>query len=260
MVKKTTFLNQSRPLLTCMIQAATPTDARLAIRNASFDGCDAFGFQQCQMGLEYRDEGTIRGLFRLMGGKPIYVTNYRGAKNTGMSDDELAEGLVELIRRGATLADVIGDLYAPAPLELTKDEQAIDKQRRLIERIHEEGGEVLMSSHVLRYLPAEQVLEIAFEQKRRGADVVKIVTAGNSDEEEIDNLRTTQLLAKELDIPFLFLSGGTHCKRHRMLGFAFGCNLVLCVGRYDALATTSQPMLHAERAIVDHLDFVPDVR
>ncbi len=260
MYKKPTFLHQSRPILTCMIQARTPGEARLTIRNASYDGCDAFGFQQCQLGKEYRDEGTIRGLFAAMSNKPIYVTNYRYANNTGMSDDELADGLVELIQRGATLADVMGDFYCPHPIQMTDNAEAIDKQRRLIERIHEAGGEVLMSAHVLKYIPAEQVLEIAFEQKRRGADVVKIVTAANSDEEEIDNLHTTQLLAKELDIPFLFLSGGTHNKRHRTLGFAFGCDLVLCVERYDGLSTQSQPLLRAMRTIVDTLDYIPDVR
>ena len=260
MQNKPTFLHQSRPLLTCMIQAANPTDAALTIRNAAFDGCDAYGFQQCQMGLEYRDDKTMRGLFSQMAGKPVYVTNYRGAKNQGMSDDELADGLVTLIHQGATLADVIGDFYCPDPIQLTMDPTAVDKQRRLIDRIHEAGGEVLMSSHVMKYTPAEEVLRIAFEQKKRGADVVKIVTAGNSDEEELDNLRTTQLLAKELDIPFLFLSGGTHNKRHRTLGFAFGCNIILCVERYDHLSTRSQPLLHAMRTIVDHLDYYPDIR
>ena len=254
MLNKPTFLHQSRPLLTCMIQARTPADAMLTIRNA------AYGFQQCQMELSCRDDKTIRNLFAQMCGKPVYVTNYRGAKNQGMTDDELADGLVTLIRQGATLADVIGDFFCPDPIQLTMDPTAIDKQRRLIDRIHEAGGEVLMSSHVLRYTPAEEVLRIAFEQKKRGADVVKIVTAGNSDEEELDNLRTTQLLAKELDIPFLFLSGGTHNKRHRTLGFTFGCSIILCVDRYDPISTQSQPLLHAMRKIVDHLDYYPNVR
>ena len=260
MQNKPTFLNQSRPLLTCMIQARTPADAMLTIRNAAFDGCDAYGFQQCQMERQYRDDKTMRNLFAQMCGKPVYVTNYRGAKNQGMTDDELADGLVTLIKQGATLADVIGDFFCPDPIQLTMDPGAIDKQRRLIDRIHEAGGEVLMSSHVLKYTPAEEVLRIAFEQKKRGADVVKIVTAGNTDEEELDNLRTTQLLAGELDIPFLFLSGGTHNKRHRTLGFAFGCNMILCVDRYDSLSTQSQPLLHAMRKIVDHLDYYPNLR
>jgi len=260
MQNKPTFLNQSRPLLTCMIQARTPADAMLTIRNAAFDGCDAYGFQQCQMERQYRDDKTMRNLFAQMCGKPVYVTNYRGAQNQGMTDDELADGLVTLIRQGATLADVIGDFFCPDPIQLTMDPGAVDKQRRLIDRIHEAGGEVLMSSHVLKYTPAEEVLRIAFEQKKRGADVVKIVTAGNSDEEELDNLRTTQLLAGELDIPFLFLSGGTHNKRHRTLGFAFGCNMILCVDRYDSLSPPSQPLLHAQRKIGDHLEYYPNIR
>ncbi|MBR5444476.1 MAG: hypothetical protein IKV57_00030, partial [Clostridia bacterium] len=66
--------------------------------------------------------------------------------------------------------------------------------------------------------------------------------------------------AKELDAPFLFISGGTHYKRHRTLGFAFGCSMILCVERYDHLSTRSQPLLRAMREIVDHLDYVPDVR
>ncbi|MBQ4607023.1 MAG: hypothetical protein IJB15_09965, partial [Clostridia bacterium] len=80
MLNKPTFLHQSRPLLTCMIQARTPADAMLTIRNAAFDGCDAYGFQQCQMELSCRDDKTIRNLFAQMCGKPVYVTNYRGAK------------------------------------------------------------------------------------------------------------------------------------------------------------------------------------
>lgn len=260
MQMKPTFLHQSRPILTCMIQARTIMDATLTVRNAAFSGCDAFGFQQCQLEKQYRDDATIRGLFAQMANKPIYVTNYRGGLNQGMTDEELSEGLITLIHQGATLADVPADTYCPDPIQLTMDQTAIDKQMKLIDRIHKAGGEVLMSSHVLKYIPAEEVLRIAFEQKKRGADVVKIVTAGNSDEEEIDNLHTTQLLAKELDIPFLFLSGGTHNKRHRTLGFAFGCNIVLCVERYDGLSTRSQPLLQPMRQIIDTLDYIPDVR
>ncbi len=243
-----------------MIQAATPTDAKMLIRNAAFDGCDAYGYQNCQMGLEYRTEGIIRDLYNQMSGKPIYVTNYKNNRNEGRDEADLMDELVRLIEYGATLADIPGDTFCPDPIQMTKDEVAIDRQRRVIERIHEAGGEVLMSAHVMKYLNGEQVLEIAHEQKRRGADVVKIVTAANSDDEEIENLRTTQLLARELDGPFLFISGGTHNKRHRMLGFAFGCSMVLCVGRYDPLATMAQPLLRAEREIVTNLDYYPSVR
>lgn len=46
------------------------------------------------------------------------------------------------------------------------------------------------------------------EHKRRGADISKIVTAAENMEQQIENLRITNLLKQELGIPFLFLSGG----------------------------------------------------
>lgn len=83
------------------------------------------------------------------------------------------------------------------------------KQKRLIDKIHGMGKEVLISSHIYKFTEAEKVLEIAYAHQSRGADIVKIVT-GAGNEEKIENLRITNLLKKELDVPFLFLSAGTH--------------------------------------------------
>ena len=138
-------------------------------------------------------------------------------------------------------------------------QDAIDKQMRLIDQIHNMGKEVLMSSHVLKFTPAETVLEIAYEQKKRGADIVKIVTAANSDEEQMENLRITTLLKKELDIPFLFLSGGTHSKIHRMIGPQLGCISYLAVREHDERAVPTQPTIIAAKAVRDNFDYMPDI-
>ncbi len=253
---KPTFLGHSEPLYCCMIQTRTPDNAFSTIRRAIDGGCTAFGFQQCQLEHEYRTESTIRSIFEAMEGRPVYVTNYRGGRNTGMTDDEIADGLVTLVERGATLCDIMGDLFCRHPLELTDDAGAIDKQRRLIDRIHQAGGEVLMSSHVLKYTPAEEVLRIALEQQKRGADIVKIVTAANSEAEQLENLRITSLLKETLDVPFLFLSGGTHYALHRMIGPMLGCVMYLCVQEYDELATKSQPLLADVRAVREHFPYL----
>lgn len=258
MKNKPTFLGHSRPLLCCMIQAENPADAINTARNAAFDGCDAYGFQQCKLNTKYRDKETIQSIFAQMEDKPIYVTNYRSAFNEGMSDDELADGLLKLVDYGANLCDVIGDMYAtPHPIQMTEDAEAILKQRRLIERIHEAGGEVLMSSHIMKFTPAEEVLRVAKEQQRRGADIVKIVTAANSEAEELENLRITNLLSEELDIPFLFLSGGSHYKLHRMIGPMLGCVMYLCVQQHDALSTKAQPVLRSVREVLTNFDYKP---
>ncbi|NMA08416.1 MAG: type I 3-dehydroquinate dehydratase [Clostridiales bacterium] len=255
MNRKPTFLRQNRPMITCMIQEPTPTEVQLVIRNAAYDGCDAYGFQMESLEKQYRDEDTLRGIFAAMRNKPAYVTNYRGGQNEGMSDAELTEGLITLLRCGATLLDVTGDCYDPQPEQMTYDAAAVKKQRELIARIHEMGGEVLMSSHVMRFLPGDEVLRIAQEQASRGADIAKIVTAANSEDEELENLRTTQLLRRELEIPFLFLSGGSHNRLHRTIGPLLGCTMWLTVQRYDKYSTRAQPVCRAIRAIADNFDY-----
>ena len=107
---------------------------------------------------------------------------------------ELADGIVVLAESGATLCDVMGDMFCKHPEELTDNDEAIQKQMKLIDKLHGKGVQVLMSSHLYKFAPAERVLEIAFEQKRRGADIIKIVTAADNMEQQIENLRITNFL------------------------------------------------------------------
>lgn len=230
-----------KPLLTVMLQCATEDRAIELIRKANNEGADAYGLQVEVLKPEYHSEKSYKKLFEEMA-KPVYVTNYRTSNNDGKSDDELAEGIVTLAECGATLCDVMGDLYCRHPEELTEDKTAIEKQMKLIDTLHEKGAEVLMSSHLYKYAPAERVLEIAFEQKRRGADVIKIVTKADDMAQQMENLRITTLLKKELGAPFLFLSGG-ECSIHRRLGIKLGCQMGLCVYEHDEFSTPAQPLL-----------------
>ena len=109
-----------------------------------------------------------------------------------------------------------------------------------------------MSSHVLKFTPAERVLEIALEQKRRGADICKIVTGAETVAEEIENLRIIDLLKRELSIPFLFLSGG-EARLLRRVGATLGNCMTLCVHEHDAFSTPLQPLLSDMRILNDVL-------
>ena len=120
----------------------------------------------------------------------------------------------------------------------------------LIEELHKCGAEVLMSSHVRKFVSAERVLEIAREHERRGADICKIVTGAENTEQQIENLRIINLLKENLKIPFLFLAGG-ECRILRRIGGNIGCCMYLCVHEYDELATKSQPLLRDVRIIRD---------
>ena len=250
---KPTFL-KNNPLLTVMLQCEMPETAIGRIRNANLLGAEAYGLQVESLKPEYQNPETYRKIFQEMKGRPVYVTNYRWKSNAGKTDDQLAEGLITLAESGATLCDVIGDLFCKHPEELSDDSDAMKKQIELIDTLHQKCAEVLMSSHVCKYTPAERVLEIAMEQKRRGADIIKIVTYANSMEEQIENLRITDLLKRELGAPFLFLSGG-ECTLHRRLGMKLGCCMCLCVYEHDHLSTPTQPLLQTMKTVRDMIDF-----
>ncbi len=248
------FLCKADPMLTVMLQCETPEVAIGRIRNANCLGADAYGLQVETLKPEYHNPETYQRIFREMKGRPSYVTYYRYQTNKGKTDEELAEGLVTLAKSGATLCDVMGDYYCRHPEELTDDKTAIQKQMELIDRIHSEGAEVLMSSHICKFTPAERVLEVALEQKHRGADIIKIVTSAETMEQQIENLRIHDLLKRELGAPFLFLSSG-ECKLHRRLGIHLGCCMSLCVYEHDALSTATQPLLSTMKTVRDMIDF-----
>ena len=247
-----TFLNQSRPMLTVMLQCETPETAIGRIRNANMLGADAYGLQVESLKHEYHNPDTYKKIFVEMKGRPCYVTNYRSANNAGKTDDELAEGLVVLAQSGATLCDVVGDLFCKHPEELTEDSVAIEKQMALIETLHCLGAEVLMSSHIHIYTPAERVLEIALEHQRRGADISKIVTGAETEKEEIENLKIVNMLKEKLDIPFLFLCNGK-CRIFRKIAGEFGNCMYLCVYEHDEISSKNQPLLKNVKAVRDNL-------
>ncbi len=250
---KPTFLKAEKPLLVSMVQAEDPDRIKALVTASLAEGAEAFGMQFCRMKPEYRNRETYKALFDFAAPLPCYVTNYRKhGSNEGKRDDVLAAELLELADCGATLCDVMGDYFDPCEGELTMNGDAVKKQMALIDALHERGAEVLMSSHVLKFTPAERVLEIAREHERRGADICKIVTGAENMAQQIENLRIITLLKENLKIPFLFLTGG-ECRISRRLGGTLGNCMFLCVHEYDALATLSQPLLCEMKAIRDLL-------
>lgn len=249
---KPTFLKYNNPLLTVMVQADNPDRVKYLIDKSLPQGAEAFGMQFEQMKGEYRNEETYKMLFSYAKEKPVYVTNYRFAQNEGKTDETLAEELLEFADCGATLCDVMGDYFDKQPDELAVDENAINKQIKLIENLHKKGAEVLMSSHIIKFTPAERVIEIALEHQRRGADICKIVTGADTMEQQLENLKIINMLKENLAIPFLFLAGG-ECHLLRRIGGEIGCCMYLCVHEHDALATPQQPLLKNVKAIRDNM-------
>lgn len=250
---KPTFLTYDKPLLTVMVQADNPIRVEELIDLSLPEGAEAFGMQFCQMKGEYRSRDTYKRLFSYAKSKPVYVTNYRSAYNAGKTDGQLAQELLELADCGATLCDVMGDLFDKQPDEVAIDRDAVSRQMELIDELHNKGAEVLLSSHIHTFTPAERVLAIALEHQRRGADICKIVTGADTMVQQLENLKIINLLKENLKIKFLFLAGG-ECRILRRIGGELGCCMYLCVHEHDEIATPVQPLLKPLKAIRDNMD------
>lgn len=248
-----TFFGHDKALLTTMVQAKTPERIKELIDKSIPEGAEAIGMQFEQLMPEYKTKEIYEELFAYTKDKPVYVTNYRHTTNEGKTDEELAKELIDLAEYGADLCDVMGDYFDRQPDEVAVSNTAIEKQKELIRKIHDKGAKVLMSSHVLKYIPAERVLEIALEHQSRGADICKIVTGADTMEQQIENLKIINMLKENLKIPFLFLCGG-ECSILRRIGGELGCCMYLCVHEYDDLATATQPLLKDVKIIRDTIE------
>ena len=122
---KPTFLGHEKGLLTVILQCQTPEVAAGRIRNALCLGAEAFGLQSESLLPEYQTPEVYERLFREMRGRPIYATAYRTRFNKEKTDDELADEIRTLARCGATLCDVMGDLFSRHPDELADDPAAV---------------------------------------------------------------------------------------------------------------------------------------
>lgn len=247
------FLKYDKAKLTAMVQARDFERAKELINKSVAGGADAVGIQFEKLNDEYQNKETYEKLIALAKDKPVYATYYRNRVEKELkSDEQLGKELLKIAECGATLCDVIGDLYDKQPDELAVSEEAVKKQMQLIEELHKKGAEVLMSSHTFVFTPVERVLEIALEHQKRGADICKIVTGADSEEQQLENIKIINVLKQNLKIPFLFICVG-ESRILRKIGGTLGNCMTLCVYEHDELSTPEQPLLKNVIAIRDNL-------
>ena len=247
---KKSFLSPERPILTGMLNSQTKEEAIAEVARLRADGAEAYGILLDRLLPAYKTRESIGEIFAAMDDLPIYATNYmRNNTEPHLTWDDLAKGMLMARELGATLIDVPADAYLSTEGEVTYDEGAVKRQKDLIRELHAMGAEVLMSSHVLKFLPKERVLALAHAQLSRGADIAKIVTNAESEEELIENFEASLLLKREIGKNFLFLCNCSHAIPHRILGPALGGCMFLCIE--NAREWVAQPPLREARLILD---------
>jgi 3-dehydroquinate dehydratase len=249
---KPSFLNQPHPILTAIMAGQTPEELIAESRNAEFDGARGIAIDLMDLKPEFRNRDAFKRIVDAVN-LPFMFYFYRNDRWGQPSDDERQQVLLAAAEAGASMIDVMGDLYDPSPREITRNPEAIDRQKRLIDTLHEKGADVVISSHVGCAMNAEQVLDHLRTTALRGADVVKIVTTVNTADELAEAFRTTLRLQRELDQPFIHLCTGSYSRPHRFLGPALGVSIFFAVPRYEPRYGLNQPPIRAMKAVLDNL-------
>ena len=127
------FSDASYPLLTVLITEANSDTAIELITRTLKDGAEAFCLL---MNMLPPPDKTPEGMKRIIvatEGRPLYMANYiNGNSQPDLTDDDLAEQLLQMAGLGVALIDVRTDMFCRTQGEVTRDPAAVEKQKKLI--------------------------------------------------------------------------------------------------------------------------------
>ena len=251
---KNSVLKRFRPTLCGIMAGQTPEELIAGAKDLQADGADAIAVELFDFQVEHRNVEAFRRVINSVD-LPFMFCYYRTDRLDKPSDDKRQEILLQTVEAGAAIVDVMADLYDPAPRQITYNSEAIDKQMRLIDKIHSMGAQAVMSAHTQNFLDAEETLKIMQSMEARGADIVKIVNTANNADELAETMRTTMILQEKLTRPFIHLCSGKYRIPHRFIGSLLGASLVFGVHSYNNRYSFPQPLLRNLRQVIDAVNW-----
>ncbi|MBE6369996.1 MAG: type I 3-dehydroquinate dehydratase [Lentisphaerae bacterium] len=251
-MQKKSFFNRQSCAVTLLCKPTSATQAMALVRAAECDGADAFAIEIQKLPQTERTVDNFRNIIGCAQLPGMFI-DYRDDIIHGADDEARQQYLLMAAEAGAEVIDVMGDLYNPSPRELALDAATISKQKKLIDEIHRRGAKVLISSHMTNEaLSANEVLEHLQLQAARNADIVKIVTRADSEEEAAEAVRTMMLLHRKMDRPFIYLCCGKFARFSRYIGPQLGVAVEFAVHDYDSAGGYNQPTISSFRKVIDN--------
>ena len=249
---KQSILSLPRPFVCALVKEDSLEKNILRMREAAFDGAQALGIHMRFMPTAEKND---EGLRRLMSctSRPVMAIHYRDGVDKSLTDEDRADILLRSAKAGASMIDVMGDLYEPSQFELATSDAAVAKQVKTIEEVHRRGAKVVMSSHVLdRARTADEVIAHLREQEKRGADICKHVSMVNTADEFQESVKTLCRLRAEFKKPWIVLGSGAYGRMQRFLGPQFGCAVEFAVHDYEpGDPYDQQPTIRAFKSALD---------
>ena len=238
------------------LRVRTPSEAIFDIEDSEKQGAEGFLLHVELMDERYRTVENIENIVQAAT-KPVMVLNYRTAEN--FDDEQLNALKLAGAKAGAAAVDLPlnsfdndcreslkgchASFVSANPDEVSMNSAAVEKQKAFIEKVHEAGGEVLVSAHVGTMLTHTQGVDLAKEIESRGADYVKIIVCAQSMDDVAEIYDTIRKMKHTLSKPFLYQTCGLYGKLVRPTAWLFGSCMILCHNRYTELSNREKPLI-----------------
>lgn len=270
------FVNLPKPFIVSVVGDKNPDGAIATIKRAEYDGADAYDLHLMNLERKYHNVKDLRSIITTTS-KPVLLLYYRWTMKgmLDIPDEERVKAQLVGIEAGAAGLDVTADIFDPSPgpdswtqeahvystnrkskpREISMKPEVIKKQKELINKVHDMGAEVLMSTHTRVPMSCEQVIELAKEIESRGPDAVKIVTVALNEEDLLEAIKTTIELKKIMKVPFQFQCHGEHGKIIRIVGPMLGSMLIFCNQQFNPGGFHYQPLVRSMRKVLQNVDW-----
>ena len=270
-----------RPFICTSIADSGLEETIRTIKTAEAQGASAFEVHLPLLG--FPDEQAIQRLTDATA-CPIYATCRRdsfyellGADDVvSLTERERTDRLVSAVEAGLAGIDVELDTFdrqpgpetydeaaieayasdpSSEPAEISHDPDAVAAQEAVVDRVHEAGGDVILSAHTYTHLAPEESLAIAETMTERGADFCKIVGVDRSLEEGLETLQT-HLELNEADVaPYALMAIGDASRIVRPMSPMFGAAWVFAQPEFVPGGFHSWPLVENAREILRRVDW-----
>ena len=254
------FRNIDKYAVICSLIGENDSEIIEQIREAESKGADGFILHIEHLNKKYQTKEYLTKIFSSTS-LPIMALCYplKKQRRNIKYHEKNAEILTLAVECGAKAVDVFAYMYdtrpeeslvgskvsyaKAKPYEMTLNTDAIEKQKQFINKIHAMGADVLISAHVFVPLDYEELKDVYYDLKDRGADVVKIITNAFSYEQALDCLNSLKKLKQTILDPILLQCGGEWGRFTRFLAPLLGSCVMFCHTKYYKKSNKDKPLI-----------------
>ncbi len=267
------FAKHNQALLIGVVRERTARDSIAKIQSCKTHGATAIDLHLSCMDESERTIDQLRSVVNACP-LPILALNYNHSydwKDTQTPEEERIELLMNAIHAGAAAIDLQGySFHEPSkhnycgaadfsftkgnPKEIVTDQAVIDKQRKLIDKIHDMGAEVVISTHPGVFLDCQQVLDLARFLEQRQPDMIKIVTPCQNYLQLAETIKTQIVLEQEIKTPVHYHSSGKAGRLSRIVNPILGGHMIFCSNGFTPNANFEQTDLATTKIALDALN------